>query len=93
MLGYPLNTKYCPLAPGHSNQARLQRYLIGERRVHRHNKTLDWLGSSSAAGVFDSNGRDQRKIPDIGEAAQHPGQIIRGWTSHSTLRNIPRKMS
>ena len=39
--------------------------LIGERRVRSHNKTLGWLGSSSAAGVFDSNGRDQGTIPDI----------------------------
>ena len=31
---------------------------IGERRVQKHKKTLGWLGSSSAAGVFDSNGRD-----------------------------------
>ena len=52
---------------------------IGERCVQSQNKTLGWLGSSSAAGVFDSNGRDQGTIPDIGEAAQHLGQIIRGW--------------
>ena len=32
---------------------------IGERCVQRHNKRLGWLGSSSAAGVFDSNGRGQ----------------------------------
>ena len=30
---------------------------IGERRVRSHNKTFGWLGSSSVAGMFDSNSR------------------------------------
>ena len=43
------------------------------------NKKLGWLGSSSTAGVFDSNGRDQAEqyLVLLGQT-RHSGRIIRG---------------
>ena len=54
------------------------RSSIGKRCVLRDNKYLGWLGLSSDAGVFDSNGREQSIIPGIVEASRHPGLIIQG---------------
>ena len=102
VLGYPPNTRYWPLAPGHSNQACVQHYsnparqgfccvyahafhqlccsTIGERRVRRHNKSLAWLGSSSAARMLDSNGRGQGANTLYWEGSPAPRADNRGWT-------------
>ena len=42
-----------------SRQYQVLLHSISERRVQKYNKKFNWLGSNSAADVFDSNSRDQ----------------------------------
>ena len=55
---------------------------IGERRVLRDNKYLAWLGSSSAAGVLDSNGRGQGDNTWYWEGSPAPGADNSGVELH-----------